>query len=434
MASGWARGPLKPFRHAQYRWLAGATALTLLADGMWMIATVWQVIELGGGPKGLSFVAVGWSAGVVGTTLIGGVLADRVPQRRILLAVAGVRVAVASAVGLLAIAGQGQVWHLAAAGLVFGMTAGIYFPAYSALLPAIVDADDLLAANGVEGVLRPIAMQAAGPAAASLIVAAVSPGHALLAVAVAELGCLLLMVGLRPVALRRELSDEEQHGPGRLFADLREGVVYVARTPWLLATLLLATILVLASTGPIEVLLPFVIKDDLGGDATDHAWVMAAFGVGGAVASLLVSSLPMARRYLSVMVLMWGAGVLPLALVGVAPDVWSLAALLFVVGAMFNAPNVIWGTLLQRRVPPAMLGRVSSLDFFVSLAFMPVSMALAGPLGVAVGMDVVFLVAGLVPLPLAVVAIVAARMRTDEIAHPLRIVDRPDSRNPQPLG
>ncbi len=134
------------------------------------------------------------------------------------------------------------------------------------------------------------------------------------------------------------------------------------------------------------------------------------------------------------MVLMWGAGVLPLALVGVAPDVWSLAALLFVVGAMFNAPNVIWGTLLQRRVPPAMLGRVSSLDFFVSLAFMPVSMALAGPLGVAVGMDVVFLVAGLVPLPLAVIAILAARMRTDEIAHPLRVADRPDSRNPRPLG
>jgi hypothetical protein len=42
---------------------------------------------------------------------------------------------------------------------------------------------------------------------------------------------------------------------------------------------------------------------------------------------------------------------------------------------------VIWGTLLQRRVPPHLLGRVSSLDFFVSLALMPVSMALAGPAG-----------------------------------------------------
>ena len=54
---------------------------------------------------------------------------------------------------------------------------------------------------------------------------------------------------------------------------------------------------------------------------------------------------------------------------------------LFVVGFAFSAGQVLWGTLLQRRVPTAMLGRVSSLDFFVSLALMPVSMALAGPVG-----------------------------------------------------
>ncbi|WP_229052650.1 MFS transporter [Aeromicrobium sp. Leaf350] len=434
MESPWARGPLKPFRHAQYRWLAAATALSLLADGMWMIATVWQVIELGGGPKELSFAAVGWSVGVVATTLLGGVLADRVPQRRIIVAVSVVRVATATVVGAAAVAGVGAIWHLAAAGLVFGMTAGIFFPAYSALLPSIVEADDLLAANGVEGVLRPIMLQAAGPATASLIVAAISPGHAIVAVALAELACLLLLLGLRPVPLRRVLTAADRQGAGRFLGDLKEGFVYVARTPWLLATLLLATILVLVSMGPIEVLLPFVIKDDLGGDATDHAWVMAAYGVGGAVASLVVSSLPLARRYLSVMVLTWGAGVLPLAFVGIAPDVVTLAGLLFVIGAMFNAPNVIWGTLLQRRVPPEMLGRVSSLDFFVSLTFMPVSMAVAGPLGVAVGTDLVFLVAAVVPLPLAVLAVAWARMRVDEIAHPLRASAGPDSRIPDRLG
>ncbi|GAA1723933.1 tetracycline efflux MFS transporter Tet(V) [Aeromicrobium alkaliterrae] len=425
---------MKPFRHGQYRWLAAATALSLLADGMWMIATVWQVIDLDGGPKQLSFVAVGWSAGVVATTLVGGVLADRIPQRRIIVGVSVVRVLTASVVGIAAVAGLGAIWHLAVAGLVFGMTAGVFFPAYSAILPSIVDADDLLAANGIEGVLRPIMLQAAGPAAASVIVATISPGHAIVAVALAELACLLLLIGLRPVPLRRDLDAAEGHGVGHLLGDLREGFGYVARTPWLLATLLLATVLVMVSMGPIEVLLPFVIKDDLGGDATSHAWVMAAYGIGGAIASLVVSSLPLARRYLSVMVLMWGAGVLPLAFVGIAPDVVTLAALLFVVGGLFNAPNVIWGTLLQRRVPPPMLGRVSSLDFFVSLTFMPVSMAVAGPLGVAVGTDVVFLVAALIPLPLAFVAIAWARMRVDEIAHPLRPSDRPDSRDAHTLG
>ena len=54
-----------------------------------------------------------------------------------------------------------------------------------------------------------------------------------------------------------------------------------------------------------------------------------------------------------------------------------------VIGATFQAGMVIWGTLLQRRVPPEMLGRVSSLDFFVSLVFMPLSFALAGPVRVS---------------------------------------------------
>ena len=66
-----------------------------------------------------------------------------------------------------------------------------------------------------------------------------------------------------------------------------------------------------------------------------------------------------------------------------------------------------------------MLGRVSSLDFFVSLAFMPVSMALAGPVSELVGLRTTFLVAGLVPTVLAVAAVLAARMPADEIAHPL---------------
>ncbi|MBN9188334.1 MAG: MFS transporter, partial [Microbacterium sp.] len=77
-------------------------------------------------------------------------------------------------------------------------------------------------------------------------------------------------------------------------------------------------------------------------------------------------------------------------------------------------------TLLQRRVPTHMLGRVSSLDFFVSLALMPISMALAGPVAQVVPIPVIFAVAGIVPLVVGLLAIVVARMPQDEIAHPLR--------------
>jgi len=202
-------------------------------------------------------------------------------------------------------------------------------------------------------------------------------------------------------------------------ADMREGVVYMFATPWLLATLLFASLMVLVVMGPFEVLIPFVIKDQLGGDAGGHAMVLAAFGIGGAVGSLIQASLPMPRRYLTYMNLTFGAGCVPMALMGMAPSIWVLVACAFALGGLFSAPMVIWGTLLQRRVPAHLLGRVASLDFFVSVSLMPISMALAGPVSDAIGVRNTFLVAGITPVVFAVVAILWAKLPADEIAHPL---------------
>jgi predicted MFS family arabinose efflux permease len=173
--------------------------------------------------------------------------------------------------------------------------------------------------------------------------------------------------------------------------------------------------------GPFEVLVPFAIKDSAGGGPREHAYVLAAFGIGGALGSLVVASLRLPRRYLTVMNLLWGLGCIPLVVYGLSSHVWVMVVAGFVMGAMFQSGMVIWGTLLQRRVPPSLLGRVSSLDFFVSLAFMPVSMALAGPVSELIGLTTTFLIAGLVPTLLAVVTILAGRLLADEIAHPLEV-------------
>jgi MFS family permease len=116
----------------------------------------------------------------------------------------------------------------------------------------------------------------------------------------------------------------------------------------------------------------------------------------------------------------WGVACLPFLAMAVATAVWQVVAAAFVIGALFSAPMVIWGTLLQRRVPPELLGRVSSLDFFVSLSLMPVSMALAGPVSEAIGLRATFTIAAVVPVVAAAVAIAWARLPRDEITHPLR--------------
>ena len=117
--------------------------------------------------------------------------------------------------------------------------------------------------------------------------------------------------------------------------------------------------------------------------------------------------------------LVWGVSTLPFIVIGITDQYWLLLASCFLIGFGFSYGNVIWGTLLQRRVPRHMLGRVSSLDFFVSLALMPLSMALAGPLSEVLSLQTIFIAAGILPLLFGIVAIFAARMPQDEIAHPL---------------
>jgi len=414
---------LRPFVHREYRVLISALAISIFGSGMWAVAMVYQVIRLGGGPLELSLVAAAGSAGLVAFVLAGGIAADRIPQRRLIIAVEGANLAVIAAISGLALAGLLQLWHVAAGAFVLGVGAAFFFPAYSAILPRILPAEDLLAANGMEGSMRPVLQQAAGPAVAGVVVAALSPSHAVTAVALCHLSAFIVLNFLGQHALAVPVNGAESNGlPGgksSFFHDLREGVSYTLRTPWLLWTLIWACISVLFLIGPIEVLLPFVVRDQLGGDSSVFGFLLAVMGVGSALGSLLTASLRLPRRYLTVMMVSWGAGSLPLAAVGIMDNFWTIAAALFIFGATGSVGMVIWGTLLQRRVPPHLLGRVSSLDFFVSLALMPVSMAVAGPVGEWIGIPTTFVLAGAVPVFLAVAAILAWRLPADEIAHPL---------------
>ncbi len=409
---------LRPFRFGQYRLLAVALTLSLFGGGVWLIAVIFQIRSQGGGPLEVSFGATANAVGLVLAVLVGGAVADRVPQKLVLITVEIVKGVLVSLVAALAFAGGLEVWHLAVVGFVLGVADGFFMPAYSAMLPAILPEQQLLAANGFEGMLRPAILQAGGPAVAAAFIALASPAAAFAVIAVTQLGAIVLLALLRRTAVRRDVPTG-RHPALELLVDVRDGFRYLARTPWLFATLVYSCALVLLIMGPFEVLLPFAVTERTGGDAGSYALVLVAFGVGGAIAAIAVASWRLPRRYLTTMTLAWGLGCLPLLAIVMTDQLWLMCAAAFAVGMVFSGAGVIWGTLLQRRVPPEMLGRVSSLDFFVSLALMPVSTALAGPLGTAVGYGPVFVVAAVTPPVLAVIAIVAARMPRDELAHPL---------------
>ncbi len=415
VTGGWR--VLAPFRFREYRLLVGALSISIFAEGMWAVVMAMQVIALDNDPASLSLVAACLGTGLVAFVLVGGIAADRIDQRTIIIAVEAVNVLVVLAVAVMSSLGVLRIWHMAAAAAMLGIAAAFFFPAYSAMLPRILPADQLLAANGVEGVVRPVFERAIGPAVAGVVVGVTFPAVGAFAVAALFAMGLGLLVITRPAK-----TVAVQHTPERARAlrDMRDGFRFMVRTPWLLWTLLFASIFVLVVLGPIEVLLPFIAQHRFADGAQMYGFILAAFGIGSAIGALAVSSGRLPRRYLTVMMVMWGAGSLPLVIVGRTSSFPLMALATFIVGVTDGAGSVIWGTLLQRRVPREMLGRVSSLDFFVSLVFLPVSFAIVGPLSKVVPMETIFLAAGVVPVLLAAIAMTAARMPRDEIRNPLR--------------
>ncbi|MGN8552464.1 UNVERIFIED_CONTAM: MFS transporter [Microbacterium sp. SLM126] len=412
---------VRPLGHRDFRMLFGAVVLAIFAAGMWAVVMVYTVIDAGGGPVDLSVVAAANAVGLLAFAIPGGIAADRIPRRILLRIVALTDLLAITSVAVAGTVGPVAIPHLAIVAFVLGAGAGFFFPAYSAILPRILPPAQLLAANGLEGAIRPALQQAAGPAAAGVLVAAVlAPAHAAWGVVAAYAIALVLLLLVRPEpAAAAGEARETPAGVRGVLHDLREAVVFTVRTPWLLWSLLFATGWVLVFIGPEEVLLPFVTRDRIGEDPRLFGFLLAIYGIGGVLGSIFVSSMRLPRRYLTAMMGVWGVSTLPFAIVGITHQYWVMGLCLLLVGFGFSYGNVIWGTLLQRRVPRHMLGRVSSLDFFVSLALMPLSMALAGPLAEVVPVEIIFLAAGTIPLFLGAIAYIVAGMARDEIAHPL---------------
>jgi MFS family permease len=215
---------LTPFRHAGYRRLALALVLSSFASGVWIVALVWEVIRIGGGPAQLSAVTTANAVGVLLPALLGGVVADRVPQKLILLGVATVELTGMTLVAVLSLTDTTQIWHLAAVSFATGVGMAFYYPAYSAWLPALVPESDLLAVNGFEGMVRPAIGQAIGPGVAGFVVGILSAGAAVSVAATASLFALLALATVPRTPVRRDLAAlAVGHPVASAVRDMREG-------------------------------------------------------------------------------------------------------------------------------------------------------------------------------------------------------------------
>lgn len=379
---------LRPLRIRDFALLFGGTTVSLFGDGIYIVALAWQVYDISNAPTALSAVGVAWTLPMVAFLLIGGVLGDRFDRRRLMMAGDAIRGIAIAAIAALALSGAIELWHLIAITVLYGIGEAIFAPNFQAVVPDVVPQELIVQANSVQQLAEPVAFRFLGPAVGGVLVAAFDTGTAF-AIDAATFG-----VSFGCVALMRPLPAAKEDTGSSVLEDIREGARFVRSQTWLWATLLSAALTLLLFLGPMEVLLPYLVRNELGGDADVLGIILGASGVGAIVSGLLLGQRGIGTRYVLWAYVGWGVSVFCLVGYALAAEAWQAVLIGFVSGLAFTVGNVIWITMIHRHVPTELLARVSAFDWMVSIGLTPISFAVAGPLAEWIGVEATLIGAG----------------------------------------
>jgi DHA3 family tetracycline resistance protein-like MFS transporter len=350
------------------------------------------VYEISDAPTALSVVGAAWTLPVVIFILLGGVFSDRYDRRWLMIGADMVRAAAIGALGVLSLMGVIELWHIVVLIAFVGLGDAFFNPSSTAIVPDLLPDELLPQANALQGLFRPLTVRLVGPAIGGFTVAALGPGTAFV---VDGASFLLSAVALAAIATR-PTRHVVAHGVRQTIAEVREGLAFVRRNPWCWATLVAAMFSLLVFIGPVQVLLPYLVKYRLGLEADALGIIFAVGGVGSIVAAIWLGQSGLPRRRVTVMYGAWSAGVALLAGYGVMNGLWQALAIGLVTAALFQIGQIIWVTLLQQLVPRELLGRVVSLDWLMSTGLVPLSFALTGPVSELLGPGTTMVAGGLV--------------------------------------
>jgi MFS family permease len=372
-------GLLKPLRHRDFRLLWGGTTVSLIGDGFFVIALAWQVYDLSPNPAALAAVGVAWSLPQVLLLMPGGVLADRMDRRSLMIAGDLLRALAVGAMATLSLSGIITVEVIVGLSAVFGIGDALFIPSFTSIVPLLVPEEHLVHANSLAEFINPVAHTLLGPFLGGILIGVAGVGWAFAADA-ASFAFSALMIGL---IAHRHIKAEKQSSP---MEDLREGLAFVRRNRWFWVSLVSTGAAILCTVGAWDALVTFLIKEELDASAFALGLVFAAGGVGALVAAVVMGQrgrLP--RKPLTAYYVAFAISCLLMLGFGLVFGVWQALVISALVQAASATSNILWFTMEYRLVPKEMLGRVGSLDFMIVLAGLPLSYALVGPLADLIG-------------------------------------------------
>jgi MFS family permease len=376
---------LRVLRHRDFRLLWLAHSSSVIGDRIVTVALALFVIDLTGDPTDLGVVLTAQVLPLVGFLLVGGVWADRLPRQQVMVATDLARFALHALLAVLILTGAVRIWHIVLIEMLFGTAEAFFRPAATGLLPQTVPEDEIQEANAVTSTFSNIA-EFAGPAIGTALVLGVGAGTAFALDAATFLFSAAFVIRVRP---RRRATRGPAARRSSVWVEIREGFEEVRSRSWVWGTLLAFCVAVFAAFAPWAVLGPSLAREQYGGIGI-FGVVGAALGAGTIAGSLVgIRWRPRYPMRLAMLAILLWPAVTILYAAGVALAV--VIPSFVIAGAGIALFDVWWLTALAERIPPDRLSRVTSYDWMVSLALVPLGYILAGPLADAVGAQEVLL-------------------------------------------
>jgi hypothetical protein len=371
----WRSGRLGPLAGRNFRRFYVGYTTSLLGTSMSAVAIAFAVLQSGGTATTLGVVFTANIVPMIAFMLGGGVIADRLGRRPVMLTADVARCAAQSALAVALFLGRPHVWLFVAVAFVVGTGNAFFSPALSGLAVQLAPRDQLGNANALFGMARPAAA-VAGPALAGILIAVASPAapiavdagsYAVSAVALALLSF--------PAADRTRARSP--------LRDLADGWAEFSSRAWLWLQTVQFTLFNLLTWGPYLVLGPVLAREYLGGARVWGA-VLACYGGGAIVGGLLALGRRPRRPLLVATLATLGFPLPPLTLALHLPAV-AVAAGALLAGLGSALGGAISTTVTQQRLPSGVLSRVGSFNLVGAYALGPLAFIAAGPVAAVVG-------------------------------------------------
>lgn len=367
-------GHLAALRERNLALLVSSNVVSSLGSGMAQVALAFAVLHIGGASD-LGLVLLAREIPIIVFLLVGGVWADRVSRKKLLVFGYLLLGASQSATAVLFLTDSASVLAVAALQIGFGTANAFTRPATTGLIAQAVRPQQLQTANALVDLSRSIT-RIAGPALGAIVVVAANPGWALAADAASFFVAATLTAQMR---IREGARSERRP----LLRELHEGWREFIAREWVWTMVASFSLFQLTLFPAMLVLGPVVAKTELGGAG---AWgaILACQAVGAVIGGLVALRLRPSRPLVTACLLTIPTAIF-LAMLGLAPSVWVLCLVGLLAGVGLTCTDILWFVTFQQRIPEHLLSRLSSFDWLGSIALNPIGYALVGPLSGAIG-------------------------------------------------